>query len=386
MIKKEFNKYNSMALKGIAIIMMMFHHCFRSLDVFNQHYVSFNPFNINFIIQLSDTFKICVSIFAFITGYGLFISFNKLYKKNCKNKNLNNKIHVFKWIITRLLKTLSGFWIIAILSYIICQLINGMTKKIFFQKGIFSGIIQIIINFLGLSSLFKTPDFNATWWYMSLAILFILLIPILFFIIKKYGYCFIFISIVFIPRILGIYNVYIQFLSPMMLGMLFAEKNFIVKFANLKIFNNIIVNKLLKFIFESCIIIILYLLYNELPNELFWEIKFGIIPVFLICYFYEFILNIPFVRNLLQFFGKHSMNIFLIHDFIRTTYLTNFIYSYTNFIKIVIVLLGLSTIISIIIELLKKLIMYDKIITNLNKKIINKIDNYHYNERNKILK
>ena len=71
MTKKEFSKKNTMALKGVAILMMMFHHCFCTLDRFKEHTVSFFPLNQTLVVDISAMFKICVSIFVFITGIGI---------------------------------------------------------------------------------------------------------------------------------------------------------------------------------------------------------------------------------------------------------------------------------------------------------------------------
>ena len=59
------------------------------------------------------------------------------------------------------------------------------------------------------------------------------------------------------------------------------------------------------------------------------------------------------------------MNIFLIHTFIREYYLGDFIYSFENWIEIVAILFIISLAISIVLELFKKLIRYDKLIKKL---------------------
>ena len=61
------------------------------------------------------------------------------------------------------------------------------------------------------------------------------------------------------------------------------------------------------------------------------------------------------------------MDIFLIHTFIRDTYLKDFIYTRGNFIEIAMIVLIISLGISIIIEMFKKLIRYDKLIDKLQK-------------------
>lgn len=374
MEKKEFSKNNTLAIKGIAIIMMMFHHCFLEASRFEGYKVSFFPLNQNSAIEISLFFKICVSIFAFITGYGLMLSISKII-----NKDKVEGKEIGKWTIGRLIKTLSGYWIIVVLSLIICQLIDGRTGTVLFKNGPVNGIISIIMNFFGLSNLFGIKNLNTTWWYMSLAILFIISIPIFAKMFKKYGKLITLALVVAIPRMIGwefSSNTYFAFIFPVLLGMICAENNLMVKFANFQIIKkNKIANKILKFIIETGIIVLLYILYNNLNMNKFWEIHFGIIPMFIMMYLYEFFIDIPVLKNILQFLGKHSMNIFLIHTFIRATYMENFIYSRGNFIKIAFVLLGISLVISIVLELFKKLIKYDKLTNKLIEFTNRKIDN-----------
>lgn len=285
------------------------------------------------------------------------------------------KKEIFNWSIDRIIKTLSGFWIIAILAYIICQIINGKTETVFFQKGTIYGIVQLVVNFFGLSNLFKTATICSAWWYMSIAILFIIFVPIFAKIFKKYNYFTTLAVVVALPRILGweyVNSSFISFLFPVLLGMICAENNLLVRIANFKIVKKDYLNKALKFIIEMIIIIGLAILYTKLPNYQFYEIRYGIIPFFLICYLYEFLIDLPIIRSVLKFLGKHSMNIFLIHEFIRTDYLNEWIYSFNNFAKIAVVLLLVSLAISIILELFKKLIRYEEWIQKLQNLLKNK--------------
>lgn len=96
----KFDKYNSQAMKGIAIVIMLFHHMYLSQDRFEGLNVVFTPFSADRIMYLCRTFKICVPIYAFISGYGLYLS----YRKNNSTPG--------KWTAKRLIKTMGGFWII----------------------------------------------------------------------------------------------------------------------------------------------------------------------------------------------------------------------------------------------------------------------------------
>ncbi len=358
MERKTFSIENTLALKGIAIIMMMFHHCFRKASLFEDYTVSFFPLTQNFVVEVSLAFKICVSIFVFITGYGLMLSLRKL------NAEYNwTKKEIAKWTVNRLIKLLAGYIIIVVLVWIICQIIDGRTYDIYFSDGKTYGIVQMIIELFGLSDIMGTATLVGTWWYMSIAVLFVFSVPIFAKLYKKIGTLPTLLLVIFIPRVIGWEyedNSWISFLFPLLLGMIFAEKNLMVKVANFKIIKDNKWNKILKFVLETIGIILLFYLYTRLPKDLFWEIRYGIIPVCLMCYLYEFFIDIPIIKPILKFLGKHSMNIFLIHTFIRAYYLKDFVYSQGNFLAIAGVLLLISLIISIILELFKKLIRYDK--------------------------
>lgn len=366
MEKSSFSNNNSLALKGIAIIMMMYHHCFRTTQLFEKFEVSFFPFSQSLIVDISDMLKICVSIFVFITGYGLTISLKKSFKDYEWNKS-----QITKWIINRLIKLLSGFWFAAILSYIVCEIINGKTSRTFFNDGFTLGVINVIVNLLGLSKFFDTPNY-ASWWYMTIAVLYVLTLPLFLKVFKKYSYIAVLLGVIIFPRVLDWEyenSSYISFLFVLLLGAIFAENNLMVKLANIKILNNKIANKIIKFFIETALLVAFLKICLVLPVSKFWEIRYGVFPVLIILYLYEYVVDIPLINKILQYLGKHSLNIFLIHQFIRTNYLNNFIYSFKHFIIIGIVLLVTSLIVSILIELLKKCLKYDLLINKLQNKV-----------------
>ncbi|MBR3339598.1 MAG: acyltransferase family protein, partial [Lachnospiraceae bacterium] len=142
--KSFFDKEASLALKGIAIMMMMLHHNFRAHSLFDKYIISFYPFNEQQVINLAASCKICVSLFAFISGYGLFLSCRK------------SKTNPSKWFAKRYILTFSGFWFVWIVSAIITQLVDGRLVKILCKEDIYKSILYIITDFLGLAKLFHT--------------------------------------------------------------------------------------------------------------------------------------------------------------------------------------------------------------------------------------
>lgn len=187
-----FSSDDSMKIKGIAIVLMMFHHCFGSADRFEAYTISFFPFSTEQFIRIASSFKICVSLFAFITAYGL----TQSLKASSKDFNL------YQWYGKRFFKLFSGYWFAVILMSIICEIFGHYTSNIFFQEGFVRGTFYFLLQFFGLSSIFGTPMLIGTWWYMGAAVVFVLAIPLIWKIAReKYGILFLLTAPVLLLRV-----------------------------------------------------------------------------------------------------------------------------------------------------------------------------------------
>ena len=105
--------------------------------------------------------------------------------------------------------------------------------EVFFEDGTIYGFIQILFDGLGLSNIMRTCTFLKTWWYMSAAIVFIFLLPVLGRMKNKIGYFFLIISIILFPRVLGLDYVggthAFSYFIPLVLGMMCSEYDLFVK-------------------------------------------------------------------------------------------------------------------------------------------------------------
>ena len=108
MIDKNFSTETSTRLKGLAIIIMMYHHCFAAVSRFEKYQIDFSPFTQDTMVPILYYGKICVSIFAFITGYGLFMSLMHSDEKGD---------FAGKMALRRLIKLVGGFVFIYILCF-----------------------------------------------------------------------------------------------------------------------------------------------------------------------------------------------------------------------------------------------------------------------------
>ncbi len=100
---KGFTKQDSVVLKGIACILLMCIHSFGgTVARFEGYTIDYFPFSQDFFFDFCSFCKISVSIFAFISGYGLYLS----AKKQCLDSKSTNV-----WLTNRFFKTFSGFWV-----------------------------------------------------------------------------------------------------------------------------------------------------------------------------------------------------------------------------------------------------------------------------------
>ena len=242
----RFDKYTSQAMKGIAIVMMLFHHQYLSRKRFEGFTVSFAPFADDTMIYMCSVFKICVPIYAFISGYGLYLSYRK--KRSAP----------VRWTAGRLVKTMSGFWIIWILSAAIFQGMFGYVSKVYFSGGSrIEGLAAMGLDFLGLHSLFGTVTMNGTWWYMSAAVIFVILVPL----VMKNEDCLpmILALVVAVPhmlslKIMGETNVY-SFIPVFLMGMCVAKYDLLERW--LRVWNKIRL-RVVKFLLELLVLFLFY--------------------------------------------------------------------------------------------------------------------------------
>ena len=91
-------------------------------------------------------------------------------------------------------------------------------------------------------------------------------------------------------------------------------------------------------------------------NKQFGFLLGGIIPAVIIYWAYEFVIEIPVIRQILEFIGKYSGLIYYIHTFIRGVWLTDVTYSFPYAWQILLFVLGVSIAIAIAIELVRKVL------------------------------
>lgn len=365
----KFTKEHTMQMKGIAIIILLFHHCFLNAQRWatvpyeklattkgwGYYPISFAPFSSHTIQYLASFSKICVAMFVFMTGYGMWVS----YESQKKKTTMSN------YIKKRMVTLMTGFLIIFVVTEILA-IPTGRFIEVYGHD--FRSVVYMIIDALGLAKLLGTPLFCLTWWYMSLAIVLIMIFPFVHSIMEKYQWVVVVASII-VPRACGFGQStdLFRYLLAYTLGMYFAQHDLLARIKE-KFMEQNVAGKLLSLIVSLIgLAVIIKCRQNAWIGWKYLDFWDGFAAMYVIVISYIYILNGKWIVKGLGFLGKHSMNIFLIHSFYRDVFFHEFTYSFYYAWLDYIVLMAISLVTSIVLEWFKKLIRYEKFIDGVKR-------------------
>lgn len=198
------NKRNSKYIKAIGIVMMVTHHFFAFPDKWLQSNLFISIGNIagRPVEQMvGEMCKLCVCIFAFISGYGTFISFRK--KKDKKERTL--------YCVNKIVKLVFIYWMTILCFFVPIAYV--------FKKNI--TMLEILNNLLLMST-----SLIHTGWYVAFYIKAILCILIYSFIEKERSWIFDCIVCFGIPAIVEMCNsgnLFSHYYPVFMLGYIFKK-------------------------------------------------------------------------------------------------------------------------------------------------------------------
>lgn len=344
---KTFDKTSTNICKGIAILLMYIHHSFYSPDSWKGAKIIFSPLTKGQMISIAQLCKVCVSIFVFLSAYGVYRSSQS---RNSDQSGLSAKQYL-PTVGRRYLTLLYNFVFIYILTQLLSPVI-GISRIDIYGTSRIERIFYTIIDGLGLADALSTPTYNATWWYMSLAFLLILILPLLAKAADYLGYA-LFPLAVLVPPLLGLSTkaVFFRYLVAIVMGLLCAKYDIFERL------NEQMNSGKIKFILYILVALagtgILLIFRHKLG---FIYLLDGIIAT-LICFLGHTVLRIiPLINQIFALFGKYSMNMFMIHTLIRGKSSNFHALSYAPRYPVLIILLLLvdTLILSIAIEYLKK--------------------------------
>ena len=153
---------DSQFMYGIAILMMVNHHlfCWNSRNSYSLF--SLLPWD-NAQVRFAWLCRLCVSIFAFISGYGMCrIAEKKGRTERCRPGEI---VHGYRLAVRQILKLMKKYWIV----FAIFVPLGLMVHKLDLI-----GPWHFLLGLLGIDN-----SYNAEWWYVRQYMFMLMLFPIL---------------------------------------------------------------------------------------------------------------------------------------------------------------------------------------------------------------
>lgn len=151
-----FSKEDTLAVKGIAIILMFYHHCFLSAERFEGYEVSFFPLPETMGIALSHFCKICVAMFVFLSAYGMTVTIKRAFAEE--------EVSAGRWeefVMKRYLKLMSGYVFCFMTAVAASALLRPEMLKIY-TCG-WKGLWTFLLDLSGLAYFFGADTLVGTW-------------------------------------------------------------------------------------------------------------------------------------------------------------------------------------------------------------------------------
>lgn len=355
-----FDKRQTNIAKGVATLLLLWHHLFYAHPNVYKRFTSLWMYTDSMPMeaQISRMCKVCVATFLLLSGYGLLKSWESRarrtlggepYKMSVKQQLLFVKNH--------LIKLMSDYWLIFVI-FVPMGLCFGFN---FWEKYQHS-IRYAVTDFFGLAYFFNTPTMNDTWWFMSAIIVLYLIFPLLMRAMRWSPEALVVVSFIamkstWLTELPYVGKLFI-WIPPFVLGMYFAHVNGLARIerhAN---------NWGKRIVLTVSLLYLGGLLKHYSGYQLYFDSIFAL-AVVLFCYLV--VSRIPFVRKGMEVLGSFSGLIFMFHTFIYHDYFRSFIYGFRYAPLIMLVLTLICLVIAVGLKYLKKLIRYDKLVALITK-------------------
>ncbi len=311
----SFSREDTKKVKGFAIMAMLLHHLFAfpARIAGGGVWSFFGPSNNGLISLLGNFCKICVPLFLFLGGYGIYIQ--------AKNKKYT--------ILSSIKKLYLAYWKVFIIFIPIAFLLFSNQIAYCGESGIYSkynhfSLLEVVRNFLGVSSTLQ-PE----WWFLSAYVVAIISFPLWKYIFNKISAQMSVLLVVAVclamqyifPAIgsmnsLGsmnrnyLYRVFLCqdgcFYACFLIGMLFAKYNWLAK-AEALLREHFKINLVTSLIAIAAMVVLRQKVTGQSLDMLY-------APAITICVT-VIAKSLPVIGRMLMSIGKHSTTMWLTHTF-----------------------------------------------------------------------
>lgn len=350
-----FDKNATYLCKGIAICLMIYYHLFGATDASMFRVVLPPVFGI-----LGPYGNVCVMFFVLLTGYGFGL------------RNLHRQETYPQRIVPRLFKLYQGYLPAFLIGFLGSLLLSqGKADPLtVYGSAPAEFLWHLLLNLLGLSHLVYGDGLytlNQTWWYMSLALILILVLPLLCRLYRRWGWgCFL-TTVVFsvLPSGLRFLD-YLRYLPGAALGLCLAGSD---GFVRVSLRSRSPLGILLHFPILFACLLLWYRMRQADVNPRMADL----LAAYAGCQFaFDVLRPIPFLSHCLIFLGKHSGNLFYLHSFVYSYWIlsSQFVFRFRYDLLIFLVTLLLTLGLSLALNALKRGTGYDRLFARMEKRVL----------------
>lgn len=357
-----FTKKHTNIAKGIAIIMLILHHGLAYPERLEGYGIVFPLLGYDKAYTLGQVCKMTVFVFVFLTAFGIAKATKKLRDSRLGTEEINRQMR--RYSFKRYISIMAGFLIIYIISVAALSFTKEPPAATYSTGAL--GVVYIFFDLTGLSFLMNTPTLNPTWWYMGIAVIIPFTMPAFLRWFKRDGalsviVCLLLTNIVYLINREGVGH-----LLALPIGIACAEWDVFARVNTLRPFKK--EGRGTAFLNQTLLIIVaaawcgFFMLFSVSWVNFYFGYMLATPALIYICY--ALLGRIPVISHALEFLGRHSMNIFLTHTFVQER-MTDWLYSLKYAPLIVLALLLIPLAFSVVLELLKKLCGYNRLVQRL---------------------
>lgn len=336
-----FTKRDTNVCKGIAILMMLFHHLFNDYGEYAGHVINYWPFSGDQITCMACLCGGCVTVFVFLSGYGMASVYHTKYQTAPPDGAALTRDLGRRWF-----HLMERYWFIFLLALLASPL--GRLPSDAYGSDLKAGLYYILVDFFGLSYMFGTPTLNPTWWYMSVAISIIVLVPFLTMAIKRFGMIPVFVGVMAGLGVFGVQTEWSRYLFGLLLGIGCREYHVFEKIERrMKTSGKAQAAGVFMMLFLAA-----FLVRYRLDFRYFGVVD-GVVALLVAGLSFQFFGRLPILGKILEVLGEHSANIFFTHNLLYCYYFRDFYYSFRYPVLIVLLLAATSLLLSVLIEKMK---------------------------------
>ena len=157
----ELSRSDTTAIKGIAILLMLWHHLFLNTMAYGT-----------LTHSLAVVFKVCVALFLFVSGYGLTKQYSQLEKPYFKN--------TVKFLLRRYANFFLSYWFCFVLVVVVGNVCGYSFSEVYpAGRNTLKCVLLDVAGQMGYDS-YLNP-----WWFNKMIIQLYLVFPVLFLLIRN---------------------------------------------------------------------------------------------------------------------------------------------------------------------------------------------------------